>query len=247
MRPDERIASVAATKDFDGGHYLLFSTRKGQVKKTELSAYGNPRRDGIIAINLAEGDELMDVALTDGTRNIILGKSLGKAIRFKEENVRPMGRAARGVRGVTLDGVEDSVVSMVVLSSEDSNILAITENGFGKRSRLEDYRITGRGGKGIITIKASERNGALMTMREVQDRDELMITTRNGIVIRLPVKDISTMGRNTQGVKIINLGEGDKVADVARIVSEDEAVDAVPEIVEDAGEETPPSEGDSGA
>jgi len=223
LKPGEKVASVTATKEFDSNHFLIFTTRKGQIKKTVLSAYGNPRRDGIIAIALAEGDELMDVALTDGAREIIIAKRLGKAIRFNEEKVRGMGRNARGVRGVTLDAEDDEVVAMVVLQRNDSTLLAITQNGFGKRSPIEDYRITGRGGKGVITIKATDRNGPLVTIKEVLDDDELMITSRNGIVIRVPVKDISNLGRNTQGVTIINVGEGDQVADVARIAREDEA------------------------
>jgi len=220
LKPGERIASVEVTREFDANHYLFFCTRLGRVKKTVLSAYGNPRRDGIIAISLAEGDELINVALTDGKRDVVLAKSRGRAIRFNEEDVRPMGRGARGVRGVTLDGGEDHVVDMVVLRTLEQTLLTVTENGYGKRSPVEDYRVTGRGGKGIITIKATERNGSLVAIREVEDEDELMITTRNGIVIRLPIKDVSTLGRNTQGVKLINVGEGDAVADVARIAPE---------------------------
>jgi DNA gyrase subunit A len=175
------------------------------------------------------------VALTDGKREVILAKSLGRAIRFNEEDVRSMGRSTRGVRGVTLDEDNDVVVSMVVLQRENAELLAVTQNGYGKRSPIEDYRITGRGGKGVITIKASERNGPLMAVREVVGDDELMITTRRGIVIRLPLKDVSVLGRNTQGVRLINLDEGDTVADVARIVLEDDEpgdggrADGVPE------------------
>jgi DNA gyrase subunit A len=222
FRAGERLASVAAVRDFGPDKYLLFATKLGTVKKTDLSSYANPRPSGIIAITLDEGDEIIDVALTDGKREVILAKSQGRAIRFNEEDVRSMGRGARGVRGVTLDEDKDVVVSMVVLQRENAELLAVTENGYGKRSPLEDYRITGRGGKGIITIKASERNGALMAVREVVGDDELMITTRKGIVIRLPLKDVSVLGRNTQGVRLINLDEGDAVADVARIVLEDD-------------------------
>jgi DNA gyrase subunit A len=222
MRSGERLASVAVVRDFDPDHYLLFVTKKGQVKKTPLTAYANPRRDGIIAIGLAGGDEIIDVELTDGRREVVLAKRLGRAIRFNERDVRSMGRTARGVRGVTLDSEGDEVVGAVVLKREGADILAVTRNGFGKRSALHDYRITGRGGKGVITIKASERNGPLMAIHEVIAEDELMITTRNGIVIRLPIKDVSVLGRNTQGVRLINLGVGDTVADVARIVTEDE-------------------------
>ena len=220
MKPGERIASVAATKDFDATRFLFFATSHGQVKKTVLSAYGNVRRDGIIAINLAEGDELIDVALTDGQRDVILAKREGRAIRFKEKDVRPMGRTARGVRGVTLDNENDAVVALVVLRQENANLQVVTANGYGKRSPIEDYRITGRGGKGIITIKATDRNGPLVSIKEVGEDDELMITTRHGIVIRLPIKDVSVIGRNTAGVKMINLEEEDQVADVARLAQD---------------------------
>jgi DNA gyrase subunit A len=222
MKPGERLASVAAVKDFDPDHFLFFATKMGQVKKTNLTAYSNVRRDGIIAIGLGDQDEIIDVKLTDGRREVVLAKHLGKAIRFNEEKVRAMGRTARGVRGVTLDGPEDEVVGMVVLERPGAGILAVTRNGFGKRSAVDDYRVTGRCGKGVITIKASQRNGPLVAIHEVMDDDELMITTTGGIVIRLPIRDVSVLGRNTQGVKLINVGEGDAVADVARIISEDE-------------------------
>lgn len=238
LKPGERIASVAAVRDFDPMHFLFFATKKGQVKKTSLTAYSNVRRDGIIAIGLAEGDEIINVALTDGKREVVLAKRLGKAIRFNEKDVRSMGRTARGVRGVALDVGEDDVVGMVVLSRPGSEILAVTENGFGKRSAVDDYRVTGRGGKGVITIKASERNGPLIAIHEVMSDDELMITTTGGIVIRLPLRDVSVLGRNTQGVKLINVGEGDSVADVARIIQDDESVraeDETPEADDDVG------------
>jgi DNA gyrase subunit A len=267
LKPDERIASVAAVRDFDPAHYLFFATRKGQVKKTNLPAYANVRRDGIIAIGLSEGDEIIDVVLTDGKREVVLAKRLGKAIRFNEQDVRAMGRTARGVRGVTLDGPEDEVVGMVVLQRPGAEVLAVTQNGFGKRSAVDDYRVTGRGGKGVITIKASERNGPLKDIHEVMDDDELMITTRSGIVIRLPIKDVSVLGRNTQGVRLVNLGEGDTVGDVARIAKEDEnggndgGAEAVAEAAADNGtaaspadeppasgtDESPESEGAEGA
>ncbi len=221
LKPGERIASVAAVREFDAGHFLFFATKQGQVKKTELNAYANVRRDGIIAIGLAGDDEIIDVALTDGTREVVLAKALGRSIRFHEKEVRSMGRTARGVRGITLDTSEDAVIGMIVLQRGDAEILAVTENGFGKRSPVDEYRVTGRGGKGIITIKPTKRNGALLAIREVKTEDELMITTRNGIVIRLPIRDVSSLGRNTQGVRLINLEQGDTVADVARIMPDE--------------------------
>ncbi len=244
LRPGERIASVAAVKDFDANHFLFFATRKGQVKKTELPAYSNVRRDGIIAIGLAEDDEIIDVAMTDGSREVVLAKAKGKAIRFAEDAVRPMGRTARGVRGVTLDGGDDAVIGMIVLRRDDSEILAVTDRGYGKRSPVDEYRLTGRGGKGIITIKPSARIGNLLAIREVKSDDELMITTRNGIVIRLPIRDVSVLGRATQGVRLINLEDEDTVADVARILSEqDEA-----SVEAEAGPDGDPAEsaGDAG-
>ncbi len=243
MKPGERIASVAPVRSFDPGSYLFFATRHGQVKKTELTAYANPRRDGIIAIGLADGDEIIGVALTDGKREVVLAKAQGRSIRFNEEAVRAMGRTARGVRGVTLDGPEDQVIGMVVLQRPGSEILAVTERGYGKRSPVEEYRVTGRGGKGIITIKASDRNGPLMAIREVKTDDELMITSRNGIVIRLPIRDVSVLGRNTQGVRLINLDEGDTVADVARLITE---ADEDKEVVAEGGDSEKGNGGNEG-
>jgi DNA gyrase subunit A len=208
-------------KVFDDQHYLVMATRMGTIKKTLLSAYGNVRRGGINAIDLDEGDEMIEATITDGTQDLILAKRQGKAIRFHEQEVRAMGRTAHGVKAVTLEE-GDVVVSMVPVR-RDATLLSITENGYGKCSKIEDYRVSHRGGIGIITIKTTDRNGQVVAVKEVIDADQLMIMTSGGQLIRMPVKGISVIGRNTQGVRLINLDEGDKVSDVARVVIEDEA------------------------
>jgi len=214
---DEIIAAVVPVRHFEEGRYLVMVTAKGTIKKTPLSAFANINRLGVIAINVLEEDELIEAAVTDGTYDIILGTTDGYAIRFPEDTVRPMGRTAAGVRGIRLRG-DDRVVGMVVNKHHDRTLLTVCENGHGKRSPIEDYRITNRGGKGIINIKATERNGAVVAIKEVIDEDELMIVTQNGILIRLPIADLSVIGRNTQGVRLIRIEEGDVVQDVARVV-----------------------------
>jgi DNA gyrase subunit A len=228
MGRDERVQAVVAVKEFDDQHYLVCATKKGLIKKTVLSAYGNPRRGGINAVLLEEGDGLIEAIITDGTQDLILAKRKGLAIRFHESDVRAMGRTAYGVKAVTLDDGEDEVVSMVGVKRQ-ATLLAVTEHGFGKRSEISEYRVTHRGGKGIITIKTTERNGYVVAVKEVVDGDELMIMTRSGQMIRMPVKGISVMGRNTQGVTLVDLGKTenellpDAVAAVTRVVSEEEA------------------------
>ena len=224
---DERVQAVVAVKEFDEQHYLVCATRKGLIKKTVLSAYSHPRKAGINAVLLEEGDGLIDGSITDGTQDIILAKKKGLAIRFHESEVRPMGRTAYGVKAVTLDDAEDEVVSMVGVK-RSATLLAVTEHGYGKRSEIGEYRVSHRGGKGIITIKTTERNGNVVAVKEVVDGDELMIITRAGQMIRMPVQGISVLGRNTQGVRLVNLqpAEGemlpDAVSGVTRVVSEDE-------------------------
>ncbi len=216
MGRQERIATFVRTKEFDDKHFLVIATKKGIIKKTVLSSYGNPRRSGIVAISLDEGDSVIDASITDGSQDIILAKRQGKAIRFPEKNVRAMGRSAMGVKGATLEE-DDDVVSMIAAKGEGT-LLVVTENGYGKRSPIDDYRITGRGGKGVITVKNTPRNGPVVCVMQVSDNDELMIISAKGVIIRLPIQGVSIMGRNTQGVKLINLDGGDKVVDVARVV-----------------------------
>ncbi|MBI5711407.1 MAG: DNA gyrase subunit A [Candidatus Eisenbacteria bacterium] len=224
---DESVQAVVAVKEFDDQHYLVCATKKGLIKKTVLSAYSHPRKAGINAILLEEGDGLIETIITDGTQDMILAKRKGLAIRFHESEVRATGRTSYGVKAVTLDDAEDEVVSMVGVRRQ-ATLLAVTEHGYGKRSEISEYRVSHRGGKGIITIKTTERNGNVVAVKEVVDGDELMIITRSGQLIRMPVKGISVMGRNTQGVRLVNLAmaEGellpDTVAGVTRVVSEGE-------------------------
>jgi DNA gyrase subunit A len=217
---DERITAFVSTKDFPEDRYLMMATRKGVVKKTNLSAFSHPRRGGIIAISVDEGDTLIEATVTDGTNDIILAKSGGKAIRFHEQDVRPMGRAARGVKGVTLEK-GDVVLGMVVIKRAGT-VLVVSENGYGKRSPISDYRVTKRGGKGILTMRCTPKTGKLVTMKEVVDQDELMIISEHGVVIRCPISGVSVIGRATQGVRLMNLEKGDRVVDVARVVTEEE-------------------------
>jgi len=220
IQPKESVAAFVPVKFFDDEHYVITATRKGVVKKTVLSAYGHPRKGGICGLVVDEGDELIEAKLTDGNQDIILGTRKGKAIRFHEAEARSMGRVSRGVKGIAL-GKGDWVVGMVVVK-RGATLLVVSENGYGKRSDISDYRLTHRGGRGIITIKNTPRNGDVVTIKETVETDELMIITQGGVVIRLPIKGVKTIGRNTQGVKLINLGKGDKVVDVARVVPEEE-------------------------
>jgi DNA gyrase subunit A len=221
VRAGERIAAYVSVREFTDDRNLMFATAKGLVKKTSLSAYGNPRSNGINAINIEKGDELIEVMLTDGTNDIVLATSHGMSIRFSEKDAREMGRATSGVRGIQLEK-GDVVIGMVVIR-RDATLLVVTERGLGKRSQLGDYRIQKRGGKGIITLKRSDKTGAVVALKEVLPEDELMMVTRHGVIIRVPVEGIRVIGRNTQGVKVMNLDSGDTVMDVARVVREDEA------------------------
>jgi len=220
IKPQERIAAFVAVREFSDKHSLIFATAKGLVKKTVLSAYGNPRSNGINAINIEQGDELIEVMLTDGTNDIVLATSHGMSIRFSEKDAREMGRATTGVRGIQLEK-DDRVIGMVVVR-RDATLLVVAEKGLGKRSPLGDYRVQKRGGKGIITLKRSGRTGSVVALKEVLPQDELMVVTRHGVIIRVPVGGIRVIGRNTQGVKVMNLDGGDTVMDVARVVRDDE-------------------------
>lgn len=216
LQEGEMVTAMIPVKEFAEDRYLLMATREGTIKKTALSEFSNPRKAGIIAVTLDEGDELVRVLLTDGKKEVLMVSKKGKAIRFSEEDVRPMGKTARGVRGMTLDGPDDEVVSLDVVD-ETTTLLTVTENGYGKRSKYSQYPTHRRGGKGVITIVTNERNGPVSRVRSVAEDDELIFTSAEGIIIRIPAKDISIQGRNTQGVRIINLKPGDKVAGMARI------------------------------
>ena len=229
VQPNERITAFVAVREFSDEKYLVFATANGTVKKTVLSAYGNPRSSGINAINIESGDELIDVQVTDGMNDVVLATSSGISIRFAERDVRCMGRTAGGVRGIQLAG-DDVLIGMVVVK-RDATLLVVSERGMGKRSVLSDYRVQRRGGKGIITLRRTAKTGPIVALKEVLEDDELMMITRKGVIIRVPAEGIRVIGRNTQGVKLMNLGEGDTVMDVARVIREDEEPEAVAEEV----------------
>jgi DNA gyrase subunit A len=223
IQSTERITAFVSVREFTEERNLMFATANGMVKKTSLAAYGNPRSNGINAINIEKGDELIEVMLTDGTNDVVLATSHGMSIRFSEKDAREMGRATSGVRGIQLEK-GDRVIGMVVIR-RDATLLVVSENGLGKRSLLGDYRVQRRGGKGIITLKRSEKTGDVVALKEVLPDDELMMVTRHGVIIRVSVEGIRVIGRNTQGVKVMNLDEGDTLMDVARVVREDADVE----------------------
>jgi DNA gyrase subunit A len=238
IRNDEKIAALVPVREFAHDRTLIFATRKGVVKKTALSAYGNPRVVGINAINVLEGDELISVQIADGESDVVLATRGGMAIRFHESDVREMGRATTGVRGITLVD-DDEVIGMVVAQvptngdledgeepQDAPTLLVVTERGMGKRTGLEEYRLQRRGGKGVINIRTTERNGQVVAIKGVEPGDELMIITRSGVVNRQSVDGIRVIGRNTQGVRLVNLDNGDVVMDVARMMSEEEIEEA---------------------
>ena len=219
LSPDEQLAAILAVREFAEGKYIVMATRKGLIKKTPLMAYSRPRAGGIIALSIDDDDELIAARVTDGSQAILLGSRKGKAIRFKETEVRPMGRTARGVRGMSV-GDDDAIIGMEAIG-EGATILTVTENGFGKRTNTPEYRIQGRGGQGIITIKTTERNGDVVGMKEVSDDDEVMLITNQGTIIRMKIKGISVIGRNTQGVRLINVEKGETVVGVAHLAEEE--------------------------
>ncbi len=217
LNKDEKVTAFIPVKEFDDQHYLVMATKKGIIKKTNLFAYSNPRKAGIIAVNLAEDDSLVNVVLTDGNQQIILATKNGMAVRFDEKTVRPIGRSGMGVRGITLRN--DEVIGMVV-ASDDKTLLTVTENGYGKRTNVSDYRLTNRGGVGVRNIICSERNGSVVSIKSITNEDDIMFITKNGITIRIPSKYISVIGRNTQGARIMRLEENDKLVSAAKIVKE---------------------------
>ena len=227
---EDRIKAVICTQDlkdedYVNSHYVIMATKQGVVKKTVLEQYSRPRQSGINAITVREGDELLEAKLTTGSSQVILGLKSGKAIRFEESKTRPMGRNASGVRGVTLADENDEVIGMVAVNNLEENILVVSEKGYGKRSELEDYRITNRGGKGVKTLTITEKTGNLVAIKSVTDADDLMIINRSGVAIRISVEDLRVMGRAAQGVKVINLRADDEIAAVAKVVKEEDMVD----------------------
>ena len=235
IEQDDRVKAFICTQDlkdedYINNHFVIMATKKGQVKKTSLEKYSRPRANGINAITIREDDELLEAKLTNGNSQILLAVKSGKAIRFEESKTRPMGRGASGVRGITLADNKDEVVGMISVNDMDTNVLVVSENGFGKRSDLEGYRMTNRGGKGVKTISVTEKTGSLVTLKNVNDDDDLMIINKSGIAIRMAVSDLRIMGRATQGVKLINLKDGDAIAAVAKVMKDDDDVEDISDI-----------------
>jgi DNA gyrase subunit A len=221
LQDNEKITAILPVKEFTETQFVFMATAMGTVKKTPLSEFSRPRTSGIIAVDLSDGDSLIGVALTDGTHDVMLFSSAGKAVRFDENDVRPMGRNAHGVRGMMLGRV-DRVISMLVAEDEQQSVLTATENGYGKRTPIVEYTRHGRGTKGMIAIQQTTRNGTVVAAALVRPDDEVMLISTGGILIRTPVKAIREMSRSTQGVTLINLGEGEKLAGLERVVETEE-------------------------
>jgi len=231
IEQDDKVKAFICTQDlkdeeYINSKYVIMATKKGQVKKTSLEQYSRPRTNGINAITIKEDDELLEAKLTTGESQVMLALKSGKAIRFEEAKTRPMGRNASGVRGIRLQNeTTDAVIGMIAVDDMGSDILVVSENGFGKRSSLEDYRITNRGGKGVKTISITDKTGDLVAIKNVSDADDLMIINKSGIAIRMAVEDLRVMGRATQGVKLINLKGNDSIAAVAKVMHDEDSVD----------------------
>jgi len=232
IEKDDMVKAFICTQDlkdeeYVNSHYVIMATKKGVVKKTSLEQYSRPRQNGINAIGVRDGDELLEAKLTTGTSQIFLGLKSGKAIRFEESKTRPMGRNASGVRGITLANDTDEVVGMVSVHNFEDDILVVSENGYGKRSSIEDYRITNRGGKGVKTMSVTDKTGNLVAIKNVSDSDDLMIINKSGIAIRMSVEDLRVMGRATQGVKVINIKGNDSIAAVAKVMKDEDNLEEV--------------------
>ena len=235
IEQDDKVKAFICTQDlkdenYINNHYVVMATKKGQVKKTSLEQYSRPRVNGINAITIREGDELLEAKLTTGSSQVVLAVKSGKAIRFEESKTRPMGRNASGVRGIKLSHSSDEVVGMVAVNDLDTDILVVSENGYGKRSKLVDYRITNRGGKGVKTLSVTEKTGNLVSIKNVIDSDDLMIINRSGIAIRLGVETLRVMGRATQGVRLINIKQDDSIAAVAKVMNDDDDIQDVDDL-----------------
>jgi len=240
IEQDDKVQAFICTQDlkdehYINNHYVIMATKKGQVKKTSLEQYSRPRANGINAITIKDDDELLEAKLTNGNSQVMLAVKSGKAIRFEESKTRPMGRGASGVRGITLADEKDEVVGMIAVNDMEANILVVSENGYGKRSSLEDYRITNRGGKGVKTISITEKTGKLVSVKTVTDTDDLMIINKSGIAIRMEVASLRVMGRATQGVRLINLKGDDTIAAVAKVMKDDEPIEEIPTTETDDG------------
>ena len=227
IEQDDKVKAFICTQDlkdeeYINSHYVIMATKKGQVKKTSLEQYSRPRTNGINGITIKDGDELLEAKLTTGNSQVMLALKSGKSIRFEESKTRPMGRGASGVRGITLSHENDEVVGMIAVDDMESNILVVSEKGYGKRSSLEDYRVTNRGGKGVKTISVTEKTGELVAIKNVTDEDDLMIINKSGLTIRIAVSELRVMGRATQGVRLINIKGKDSIAAVAKVMHEDD-------------------------
>jgi DNA gyrase subunit A len=258
LEPDDKLKAFICTQDlkdeaYINSHYVIMATKKGQVKKTSLEQYSRPRTNGINAITIREGDELLEARLTTGESQVMLALKSGKAIRFEESKTRPMGRNASGVRGITLADDNDEVVGMIAIQNpQEETVLVVSENGYGKRTYIDDpgdgepiYRITNRGGKGVKTISITEKTGSLVAIKNVSDMDDLMIINKSGIAIRTSVDSLRVMGRATQGVRLINLKGNDSIAAVAKVMNEEEDVeDVIEEGTLDMSGESPTNTGE---
>ena len=243
IEQDDKVMAFICTQDlkdeeYINSHYVIMATKKGQVKKTSLEQYSRPRSNGINAITIKDGDVLLEAKLSTGQSQVVLAVKSGKAIRFEENKTRPMGRNASGVRGIRLANDADEVIGMVSVNDMDSDILVVSDNGYGKRSKLEDYRMTNRGGKGVKTISITDKTGSLVSIKNVSDSDDLMIINRSGIAIRMEVDSLRVMGRATQGVRLINLRDDDTIAAVAKVLKDDEDIEDVENIEVDMTSET---------
>ena len=243
IEQDDKVMAFICTQDlkdeeYINSHYVIMATKKGQVKKTSLEQYSRPRSNGINAITIKEGDVLLEAKLTTGQSQVVLAVRSGKAIRFEENKTRPMGRNASGVRGIRLADDNDEVIGMISVNDMDSDILVVSENGYGKRSKLDDYRMTNRGGKGVKTISVTEKTGSLVSIKNVSDSDDLMIINKSGIAIRMEVESLRVMGRATQGVRLINLRENDSIAAVAKVLKDDDEIEDVEDIEVDMSSES---------
>ncbi len=230
IESDDKVRAIINLKDLKDedyikNNYIILCTKKGTIKKTSLEAYSRPRLNGINAININDGDHLLEARLTNGTSEVLMALRSGRAIRFNESTVRPMGRTTTGVRGITLGGKDDEVIGMICVNSSEESILVVSEKGYGKRSDLDDYRVTNRGGKGVKTLNITEKTGSLIAIKNVTDTDDLMIINLSGIIIRMAVSDLRVMGRATQGVRLINLKDEDGIAAVAKVECEIEEIE----------------------
>ncbi|MEG1762536.1 MAG: DNA gyrase C-terminal beta-propeller domain-containing protein, partial [Bacteroidales bacterium] len=230
IEPEDKVKAFINIKDLKdqeylNNNYIILCTKKGIIKKTALDAYSKPRQNGIIAITIRDNDQLLEAKLTNGSNEVMMALRSGKAVRFNENNVRPMGRSASGVRGITLQNEKDEVIGMICIDNPAYHILVVSENGYGKRSELDDYRETNRGGKGVKTISVTDKTGALIAIKNVTDMDDLMIINKSGIIIRLAVKDLRVVGRATQGVRLIDIRNNDAIASVTKVVQEEEEIE----------------------